>query len=78
MPAESGRNVIVVLERVRRAVDARVPILIGSGLSLENAASLLEHADRAIVGTAAKVGGDVLAPVEVERVRELVAAAARH
>jgi membrane complex biogenesis BtpA family protein len=61
--------------RVRRAVGDDVPILIGSGFSLGNAASLLAYADRAIVGTAAKEGGDVLAPVCAERVRELVAAA---
>jgi len=63
------------VERVRLALGADVPILIGSGLSLGNAGSLLSHADLAIVGTAAKEGGDVLAPVCAERVRELVAAA---
>ena len=65
------------VERVRGAVGASVPILIGSGFSLENAAALLAHADRAIVGTAAKEGGDVRAPVCSDRVRALVAAAAR-
>ncbi len=66
------------VERVRRAVGASVPILIGSGFTLENAAALLDHADRAIVGTAAKEGGDVRAPVCPERVKGLVAAASRH
>ncbi|MGB0333160.1 MAG: BtpA/SgcQ family protein, partial [Planctomycetota bacterium] len=64
-----------LVARVRRAVGGDVPILIGSGFSPGSAASLLRYADRAIVGTAAKEGGDVLAPVCAERVQELVAAA---
>ncbi len=64
------------VERVRHAVGDSVPILIGSGFNLENAGALLAHADRAIVGTAAKQDGDVLAPVDPDRVRALVAAAA--
>ena len=64
--------------RVRAAVaGAGVPIVIGSGFALESAAALLAHADGAIVGTAAKERGDVAAPVDPERVRALVDAAAR-
>ena len=63
------------VERVRSAVGGVVPILIGSGFGVENARALLGHADAAIVGTAAKVDGDVLAPVDVDRVRALVEAA---
>lgn len=58
------------LERVRSAVpDA--PVLIGSGLTLENAAELCRFADGAICGTALKVGGDVGAPVDAARVARL-------
>ena len=53
-----------------------VRILVGSGFDVTNAAALLAHADGAIVGTAAKRDGDVTAPVDVDRVRALVAAAA--
>jgi len=65
------------IARIRGAVGIDVPLLIGSGFTCENAAALLAHADGAIVGTAAKVGGAVEAPVDVDRVRGLVDAAAR-
>ncbi|QDU84449.1 Putative sgc region protein SgcQ [Planctomycetes bacterium Pla163] len=55
------------LERVRSAVPV-APLLIGSGLTLENAADLCRFADGAICGTALKVGGDVGAPVDPARV----------
>jgi predicted TIM-barrel enzyme len=42
-----------------------------------NAAELLVHADGAIVGTSLKRGGHVDQPVDLERVRALVAASAR-
>ena len=54
------------LARVREAV--RVPVLVGSGLSPDNVAALMAHADGAIVGTSLKRGGDVHELVEVERV----------
>lgn len=61
--------------RVRAAVGDGVPLLIGSGFSMENARELLAHADGAIVGTAVKRGGDVREPVDPDRVAELVALA---
>jgi membrane complex biogenesis BtpA family protein len=65
------------IEEVRRvkSVAGETPVWIGSGLTAESAPSLLAVADGAIVGTAMKEGGDVLAPVDAERVRALVAAA---
>ncbi len=63
------------VERVRRAVGAGVPILIGSGFSLETAKGLLAHADGAIVGTAAKRDGQVGNEVVASRVHDLVQAA---
>ncbi len=59
------------LALVRAAVDA--PIVIGSGLSAENA-GVFADADGAIVGTSIKRGGDVDGPVERERVERLVEA----
>jgi len=49
------------------------PLLIGSGLSDENA-SLFAAADGAIVGTAMKVDADVARPVDVRRVERIVRA----
>lgn len=51
------------------------PIYVGSGTSIEMLAALLEIADGAIVGTAAKVDGVVTNPVSAERVSAIVAAA---
>jgi membrane complex biogenesis BtpA family protein len=63
------------LEAVRRAAGDR-PVLLGSGLAPDNAASLLALADGAIVGTWIKERGDVRAPVDRERVRRLVSSCA--
>lgn len=65
------------VERVRSAVGASVPIMIGSGFSLDTARSLLAYADVAIVGTAAKRDGRVENEVDAARVKELVAASVR-
>ena len=58
------------LAEVRAAVGSR-PVLIGSGLTPENAGSLLAHADGAIVGTWLKEEGRLERPVDRARVREL-------
>ena len=60
-----------LLEQVRGAA-ADKPVVIGSGLSPANAKQLLPAADAAIVGTYFKRDGDVRAPVEQARVREMV------
>ncbi|QDV07770.1 Putative sgc region protein SgcQ [Planctomycetes bacterium Poly30] len=60
------------VQRVRAAVGDGVPILIGSGFSLATARGLLEFADGAIVGTAAKRDGRVENEVDAARVRDLV------
>lgn len=59
-----------------REVSRTVPLYVGSGVTAENVAGLLETADGVIVGTAAKVGGLVANPVDVHRARAIVAAAA--
>ena len=62
------------LKRVRGAVpDA--PLLVGSGATPETVAELLSVADAVIVGTSLKRDGRLANPVDVERVRRLVAAA---
>ena len=66
-----------LLARVRGAAGGK-PVLIGSGLTPDNAGELLPLADAAIVGTWLKVDGRVLNPVDRERVRVLVSACAPH
>ena len=67
---------VALFDTVRAAVGA-FPIWIGSGLSPANAAALWPRCDGAIVGSFVKHGGDVTAPVDVARVRELRAACPR-
>src|SRR5216683_844520 len=62
------------LKRVRGAVP-EAPLLVGSGASPETVAELLSVADAVIVGTSIKRDGQLSNPVDVERVRRLVAAA---
>ena len=52
------------------------PVVVGSGVTADNAADLLAAADGAIVGTALKTGGETAAPVDERRVADLVSAAA--
>jgi membrane complex biogenesis BtpA family protein len=62
------------IKRVRGAVP-EAPILVGSGASAETVAELFSVADAVIVGTSIKRDGRLSNPVDVERVRRLVAAA---
>ena len=62
-----------MLQRVCEAARG-VPILLGSGVAPSNASELCEHAAGAIIGTSAKVAGDVARPVDVQRVQTLRAA----
>lgn len=48
------------------------PVLVGSGLTPENAEKLLKYADGAIVGTYFKVCGIAQNPIDPERVRRLM------
>lgn len=54
---------------------AGTPVLIGSGVTGQNVATLLKLADGAIIGSSLKVDGQVTAPVDVTRVQQLLAAA---
>ncbi|OYR66231.1 phosphorybosylanthranilate isomerase, partial [Halorubrum ezzemoulense] len=63
----------VVAERERHGLDT--PVLVGSGVTPETVADLLDVADGAIVGTALKRGGETTAPVDADRVADLVDAA---
>ena len=61
--------------RAVRAALPGTPLYVGSGATAMTLSSLLEIADGAIIGTAAKVDGLVGNPVDRDRVRALVAAA---
>jgi membrane complex biogenesis BtpA family protein len=58
---------------VRHAVPDRL-LLVGSGVDLDNAHQLLEHASGAIVGTSLKRDGIVSNPLDPERVRRMAEA----
>jgi len=58
----------------RDDADRDVPVLVGSGVTPENAPDLFDLADGAIVGTALKVDGETTNPVDADRVATLVAA----
>ena len=58
----------------RGALEASVPLLVGSGVTTENIRALSPGVTGFIVGTSLKEGGDVAAPVDAERVRTMVAA----
>jgi uncharacterized protein len=52
----------------------KLPVIVGSGVTVENAAAMLQHADAVIVGSALKKDGHWTAPVELERVKAVAAA----
>ena len=60
-------------ERVKRAA-AETPVFIGSGITAETIAQFRESADGFIVGTALKQDGIATNPVDLKRVRALMAA----
>jgi hypothetical protein len=67
----------LVKVREAKALAADRPVLLGSGVTAENVAAFLDAADGIIVGSSLKVDGVCENPVDVERVRRLVAAAQR-
>lgn len=65
------------LARVREALPD-TPLLVGSGVDASNLGGFWGVCDGMIVGSATKREGNVTAPVDPERAREIVAAASRH
>jgi membrane complex biogenesis BtpA family protein len=63
----------VVAERSSFGLTA--PVVVGSGVDRESVAELLAVADGAIVGTSLKRNGETAAPVDTERVADLVSRA---
>ena len=62
------------LARVKEAA-GETPVLVGSGVKAETIRELLAQADGAIVGTSLKVDGIATNPVDLARVKALIAAA---
>jgi membrane complex biogenesis BtpA family protein len=62
-------------DKVRRVKEAagETPVFVGSGITASTINDFIPHADGFIVGTAFKINGVATAPVEVGRVRELLA-----
>ena len=61
---------------MKRAKSAagKTPVFVGSGVTAQTIADYLPYADGFIVGTALKKNGKADQPVDVKRVRQLVAA----
>jgi hypothetical protein len=70
--AGSGKPVDAAFLREVKKFAGDRPVLIGSGLNLENAADLLSFADGAIVGSALKIDGQIHHRVDEKRVRKLM------
>ncbi|MBU3665827.1 MAG: BtpA/SgcQ family protein [Chthoniobacterales bacterium] len=51
-----------------------LPVIVGSGVTAENAATMLQHADAVIVGSALKKSGHWSGPVDLDRVKAVAAA----
>lgn len=66
------------LTKVRAARDlaGTTPILLGSGTDERNISAFMEVADGVIVGSSIKQNGEIANPVDIERVRRFVTAAA--
>ena len=62
---------VELIKRIKTAAPDH-PVLIGSGLSSNNAEKLMSVADGAIVGTSIKYGGITQNPVDPKRVYELM------
>ena len=77
--AGTGRGVdrddLTTAVRLRDEAGLDAPVFVGSGVTTETVGDLLSTADGVVVGTSLKRGGETTAPVDSERVRELVEAA---
>ena len=72
---ETDREHLETVVDARDRLGADVPVFVGSGVTRGTVTEVLGLADGAVVGSDLKEGGEVTAPVDDERVRELVAAA---
>lgn len=71
----TDRSQLERIVEIRDGLDSSVPVFVGSGVTADTVAETLALVDGVIVGTSLKEDGETTAPVDVERVRELVSAA---
>ena len=71
----SGTGVETPSEKIRmfRETIKDYPLIVGAGLNSQNAYEQLAIANGAIVGSSLKVGGQTQNPLDVGRIRELMA-----
>jgi membrane complex biogenesis BtpA family protein len=72
--ATAGRAVSTEAIRTVKALDLDVPVIANTGVTLENVAEKLAHADGAIVGSHFKVDGHTWNPVDQSRVEAFMEA----
>lgn len=71
----TDRSQLERIVEIRDNLDSTIPVFVGSGVTTDTVADTLSLADGVIVGTHLKEDGETTEPVDVERVRNLVAAA---
>jgi len=57
------------LEQARKAASGKTPVVIGTGVSIENLESMYPYGDAFIVGTSLKVDGDTFNPIDPQRAK---------
>ncbi len=69
-----GTGIETPIEKLReyKRVLGNFPLIVGAGINLENVYESLMNCDGAIVGSYFKPNGDTLAPVDRQRVRDLM------
>lgn len=72
---ETDREHLEAVVSARDRFGSDAPVFVGSGVTRETIDETLEVADGVIVGTDLKEDGETTAPVDVDRVREIVEAA---
>lgn len=71
---ETDRKQLNAIIEAQNRMRTDIPVLVGSGVTRDTAAETLELADGIIVGSDLKQDGNTAAPVDEQRVRDLVAA----
>ena len=68
---ETGKSASAADLRLVRNTISSLPVLVGSGLTPENAAEMLSFSDGAIVGSSIKKDGRIDRPVDIQRIQKM-------